>query len=195
MIIRSVTHLSGRVLKPILRRQLNLFVAIVVVSLNVMAWANLMATRTAPYVVEPRRDREVVALLDYIRTGEHSGEEWEVTLTALEAEQTITWYLQRYPQIPFDHPQIEITPDHVSGEGDATIAGLRVHVGGRARITLVDGLPQVEILQLSLPVPGPIRKALEREIEIQLQRADQFQVRFLSAEWSAGQVVVRGVVR
>ena len=116
-------------------------------------------------------------------------------MTALEAEQTITWYLQRYPQIPFAHPQIEITPDYVAGEGNANIAGLRVHVGGKARVTLAEGLPQVEILELSLPVPGPIREALEREIEIQLQRADQLPVRFSSAEWSHGQVVVRGVIR
>ena len=49
--------------------------------------------------------------------------------------------------------------------------------------------------QLSLPVPGPIRKAIEREIETQLRRADQLPVRFLSAEWSSGQVVVKGVIR
>ena len=68
-------------------------------------------------------------------------------------------------------------------------------MGGKARITLVEGLPQVEILALSLPVPGPIREALEREIEVQLRRADQLPVRFHSAEWSDGQVVVTGVIR
>jgi len=44
-------------------------------------------------------------------------------LTELEAEQTITWYLQRSPQIPFAHPRIKITPDYVNGEGDATHSG------------------------------------------------------------------------
>jgi len=148
-----------------------------------------------PYIVEPVRDPEVVALLEYIRSGNHSGEEWEVTLSTLEAEQTITWYLKRYPQIPFAHPKVEITPDYVAGEGDATIAGLRVHVGGKARITLSDGLPQVEILELSLPVPGPIREAIEREIQVQLRRADRLPVRFTSAEWYDGRVVVRGTIK
>jgi hypothetical protein len=118
-----------------------------------------------------------------------------VTLTELEAEQTITWYLARYPQIPFAHPRVRITPDYVGGEGDATIGGLRVHVGGKARVTLADGLPAIQILDLSLPVPGPLRQAIEDEIQVQLQRTRGLPVRFTSAEWYDGRVVVRGTIR
>ncbi|MCB9076472.1 MAG: hypothetical protein H6631_02670 [Anaerolineaceae bacterium] len=173
----------------------NLWLGALVVTLNLLAWVSILLTAPEPYVVEPIRDREVVELLDHIRSGDHSGEEWQVSLTELEAEQTITWYLHRYPQIPFAHPRVEITPDYVAGEGDATIAGLRVHVGGKARITLSEGLPEVEIIALSLPVPGPIRQAIEDEIQIQLRRADALPVRFSSAEWRDGEVVVRGIVR
>jgi hypothetical protein len=134
-------------------------------------------------------------LLDHLESANHSGEMWQVTLTELEAEQTITWYLQRYPQIPFAHPRVKITPDYVSGEGDATIAGLRVHIGGKARVTLANGLPVVQILELSLPLPAPIRRALEDEIQAQLRRAVALPVRFTSAEWGNGVVVVRGVIR
>lgn len=162
---------------------------------NLFAWANLLLAAPIPYIVDPVRDPEIVTLLDYIRTGEHSGESWEITLTELEAEQTITWYLNRYPQIPFEHPNIEITPHFVAGEGDAMIAGWRVHVGGKARITLVEGLPQVEILELSLPLPKPIRQAIENEIQVQLRQADLLPVRFTSAEWREGEVVVRGTIR
>jgi hypothetical protein len=161
---------------------------------NLLAWGHLLLA-APPYVVAPIRDPEIVTLLDYIRSGNHSNETWEVTLTQLEAEQTITWYLQRYPQIPFEHPKIKITSDYVAGEGDATLAGLRVHVGGKARITLIEGLPRVEILELSLPIPGPIRQAIEDEIQVQLRRADQLPVRFTSAEWHEGEVIVRGVIR
>jgi hypothetical protein len=86
-------------------------------------------------------------------------------------------------------------PEYVSGEGDATIAGLRVHIGGKARVTLKDGLPVVQILDLSLPLPAPIRSALEEEMRVQLRRADALPVRFTSAEWGNGVVVVRGVIR
>ncbi len=173
----------------------DLWIAAALIAANLFTWARILLTAPAPYIVEPIRDAEVVLLLDYIRSGDHSGETWVVTLTELEAEQTIAWYLNRYPRIPFAHPHVEITPDYVSGEGDATIAGLRVHVGGKARITLRDGLPEVDILELSLPVPGPIREAIEDEIQVQLRRADLLPVRFTAAEWREGEVTVRGVIR
>ena len=182
-------------MRKLFLNRLNVWIAIGLVAANLYAWSSVLLAAAAPYVVAPVRDPEVVALLEYIDSGKHSGEPWQVTLTELEAEQTITWYLQRYPQIPFAHPRVKITPDYVSGEGDATIAGLRIHVGGKARITLKDGLPVVAILELTLPLPAPIRKALEDEIAVQLRRADALPVRFTSAEWGDGVVVVRGVIR
>jgi hypothetical protein len=173
----------------------SLGIAAVLILANLFNWARLWSLATKPHVVEPIRDPEVVALLEYIRSGDHAGETWEVTLTELEAEQTITWYLDRWPQIPFAHPQVEMTPDYIAGEGDATIVGLRVHVRGKGRITLRDGLPVVEILELSIPVPRRIREGLERELQRQISRADQLPVRFTSAEWGEGQVTVRGTIR
>lgn len=176
-------------------KRLNFWIAATIILINLFAWTSILLAESEAYIVKPVRDPEIVALLEHIHSGDHSGEEWQVTLTELEAEQTITWYLQRYPQIPFQYPQVEITPEYVGGEGDATIAGLRVHVGGKAQITLVEGLPQVKILELSLPIPGPIRQAIEDEIQVQLRRAELLPVRFSSAEWREGEVVVRGVIR
>ncbi len=102
---------------------LNFWIATLLIITNLIAWGDLLMARSAPYIVDPVRDPEIVTLLDYIRSGDHSGETWKVTLTELEAEQTITWYLQRYPQIPFEHPDIEITPAYVAGKGNANIAG------------------------------------------------------------------------
>ena len=179
------------------RRRLNTLVITLLIAANLFAWGRLLSAAADVYEVEPVRDPEVVALLEYIRSGEErSGEAWSVHLTEQEAEQTIAWYLQRYPQIPFAHPHVEITPDYIFGEGDATLAGLRVHVSGKARVTLSDdGLPEVQILALSLPLPRPIRRALENEIQVQLRRADRLPVRFTSAEWKEGEVVVKGYIR
>lgn len=173
----------------------NLWIAVALVIANAFAWAQVISAASEAYIVDPIRDPEIEDLLNYIYSGEHSGETWEVTLTELEAEQTITWYLQRWPQIPFAYPKVEITPDYIAGEGDATITGLRVHVGGKASITLENGLPVVDILALSIPLPAPIREGIEQEIQAQLQRADLLPVRFISAEWREGEVVVRGVIR
>lgn len=183
-------------MKTFTLKRLNILVALGLIIANLFAWNTVrQANAEPPHTVDPVRDEEVVALLEYIRSGEHSGEDWQVTLTELEAEQTITWYLEKYPQIPFEHPQVEITPDYIGGEGDATIGGLRVHVSGKAHITLQDGLPVVEILDLNLPIPGPIRDRLEAEIQHQLKRADLLPVRFSSAEWHENEVVVTGVIR
>lgn len=185
-----------KLLRRIFLNNLNFWIAIALIGGNLFAWTGLLLARSEPYIVEPVRDPEIETLLEYIRSGNHSGETWQVNLTELEAEQTITWYLKRYPQIPFEHPQIEITSDYVAGEGDATIAGLRVYVGGKARVTLNEaGLPVVDILELSLPIPGPIREAIEQEIQVQLQRADLLPVRFTGAEWREGEVIVQGYIR
>ena len=173
----------------------NLFIGIAVVLANLYAWASLLTTLTQPHVVDPVMDPEVRALLDYIHSGEHSGETWTVTLTELEAEQTITYYLNRYPQIPFAYPQVKISPDSVTGEGDVILTGLHIHVSGQARVTVEDGLPVVEILDLSLPLPASIRNAIEQEMQVQLRRAEYLPVRFTSAEWGDGVVVVKGVIR
>lgn len=173
----------------------NLFIGIAVVLANLYAWADLLTAISDPHVVDPIMDPEVRALLDYIHSGEHSGEEWTVTLTDLEAEQTITYYLSRYPQIPFAYPQVKISPDSIVGEGDVLLTGLHIHVSGKARVTLKDGLPVVEILNLSLPLPASIRNAIEQEIQVQLRRAEYLPVRFISAEWGDGVVTVQGIIR
>jgi hypothetical protein len=183
--------------RPLSRRSIRpgVWIAVVLVAANLFSWARLLSTPQEAYTIEARRDQEIVDLLGHIRSGNHSGEEWQVTLTETEAAETINWYLQRWPQIPFRHPEVEITPDYIAGEGDATIVGLHVHVRGKGRITLRDGLPVVEILELSIPVPRRIRESLERELQRQISRADLLPVRFASAEWGDGTVTVRGTIR
>lgn len=178
-----------------LKQRPNLLIGLALILTNLFFWGRLLTALTQPYMVEPVMHPEVQQLLEYISSGEHSGETWEITMTELQAEQTITWYLNKYPQIPFAYPNVEITPDYVGGEGDVLLSGLRLHVSGRARVTLKDGLPVVEILSLNLPLPPAMREAIEREIAVQLRRAELLPVRFTSAEWGDGVVVVKGVIR
>jgi hypothetical protein len=173
----------------------NLLIGLLVVFANLFFWARILTALVQPHIVDPIMHPEVKQLLGYIASGEHSGETWEIRMTELQAEQTITWYLKKYPQIPFAYPEVHLTPDYVGGEGDVLITGLRLHVSGRARITLKDGLPVVEILSLNLPLPPAMRDAIEREIAVQLRRAELLPVRFTSAEWGEGVVVVKGVIR
>ncbi len=176
-------------------KRLNLFIVLGLIVWNLYMWASVLQAAAVPYVVAPVRDPEIDALFERINAGTHHGETWQVTMTELEAEQTITWYLDRYPQIPFAHPRVKMTPNSLGVEGDATIAGLRIHGGGKVHVNLVDGLPVIQILEISVPLPDPIRQALEKEMQAQLRRAEGLPVRFTSAEWGDGVVVVRGVIR
>ena len=106
-----------------IKARVNLWIAVGLITANLFTWGKILLAVSEPYVVDPVMDPEIRELLDYIRSGEHSGEPWEITLTELEAEQTITWYLNRYPQIPFAYPRVRITPESVSGEGDVIITG------------------------------------------------------------------------
>ncbi len=174
----------------------NRVIALGLALVNLFAWAQMLLALAQPHIVDPIMDPEVQALLNYISSGKHSGETWQVNLTELEAEQTITWYLKKYPHIPFAYPQVKITPDYITGEGDVLVTGLRLHVSAKVHITLNEaGLPVVEIFSLNLPLPPAMRQAIEDEIQVQLRRADQLPVRFTSAEWKDGDVVVKGVIK
>ncbi len=169
--------------------------AVLFIMANIAAIVQVFASAVPPHIVEAIRDPEVEQLLTYINSGEHSGETWQVNLTQLEAEQTITWYLKKYPQIPFAYPVVKITPDYINGEGDVLLGGLRIHVGARVSVTLKDGLPVVKIISLTLPFPKNVQDQVEQEIQRQLKRAELLPVRFTSAEWGDGVVVVRGTIR
>jgi len=175
----------------------NFWIGVLLIAVNLFALAQILTMPTKPpHVVDPIRDPEVEQLLSYINSGKHSGESWQVTLTDLQAEQTITWYLNKYPQIPFAYPQVQITPDYISGEGDVTVAGVRSHVAAKVKVTLKDGLPVVKILSMNLPpVLQWAQDPVEQAIQSQLQRAADLPVRFTSAEWSNGVVVVKGTIR
>jgi len=64
----------------------------------------------------------------------------------------------------------------------------------KARVTFANGLPVVKILDFCLPIPGPIRQAIEGEPQVQLKRAELLPVRFTSAEWDDGVMGMSGMV-
>jgi hypothetical protein len=57
-----------------IKSRINLWIALGLILANLFMWARLLLAATNPHVVEPIMDPEVRALLDYIRSGSHSGE-------------------------------------------------------------------------------------------------------------------------
>src|SRR5436305_11866068 len=92
--------MAMRLIHWLRRRGINLWIIAALVGANLYLWTGTLLAAQAPYVVAPLRAPQVVELLDRISSGQHAGETWEVALTDREAEQTITWYLERYPEIP-----------------------------------------------------------------------------------------------
>ena len=58
--------------KPVLRSKSNFWITISIISMNLFVWASVLLAAPEPYIVDPVRDPEIVALLDYIRSGDHS---------------------------------------------------------------------------------------------------------------------------
>jgi hypothetical protein len=130
--------------------------------------------------------------------GGHSGEPFHVEVTDQEAAETVAWYLQRHPSIPFGEPQVFITAQGIQASGVAQIAGLRVSLTGRAGLELQDGVPYVTLVDLDvagLAVPGFVQARIQDEIDAQFALAQDLPVQI--DEWllEEGKATVRGTIR
>jgi hypothetical protein len=155
-------------------RNPDLWIALALLVANSLAWGLTFAAREPAYVVDPRLDPELADLRERLIEGTHHGEPYEVTLTNLEAEQAITWFLNRHPSIPFRYPRVEIHPDGVEVWGEAHMAGLRVGLEGRANVVLRDGVPIITVERLGMAgvaIPGFVRQRIQAEIDRQLAQA------------------------
>lgn len=165
---------------------------------NGVAWAIALAPGEVR-VVEPRLEPDLADLREGLIEGGHSGEPFTVVVTNQEAEETIAWYLDRHPRIPFANPRVEIHPDVIETWGEAHVAGLRVGLHGRARVVLWDGVPVVTVEDLGmagLSVPGFVRQRIQQEVDAQLDLSDQgLPVVITRFELTEGQAVVEGTIR
>lgn len=165
---------------------------------NGVAWVSALAPEEGR-VVEPRLEPDLAALRDRLIEGGHSGEPFTVVVTNQEAEETMAWYLERHPRIPFANPRVEIHPDVIEAWGEAHVAGLRVGLHGRARIVLRDGVPIVTVEDLGmagLSVPGFVRQRIQQEVDAQLDLSGQeLPVIITRFELTEGEAIVEGTIR
>ena len=98
-------------------RNASLWIAVALLAVNGLGWALASSAREPAYVVEPKLDPDLADLRERIIDGTHHGEPFELRLTNLEAEQGITWFVNRHPSIPFRYPRVEIHPETARKEG------------------------------------------------------------------------------
>lgn len=179
-------------------RNLNLWIVVVLLGANGLAWALTFTARGPAHVVEPKLDPDLADLRERLIEGTHHGEPFEATITNLEAEQTITWYLERHPNVPFRYPRVAIHPDGIEVWGEAHVAGLRVGLEGRANIVLRDGVPITTVEHLGMAgvsIPSFVRRRIQAEVDKQLALAHDLPVIIETFELQEGQVAASGTIR
>jgi len=193
----SILHSAFSILSRSLRN-LNLWIVVALLAANGLAWALTFTARRPAHVVEPKLDPDLADLRERLIEGTHHGEPFEATITNLEAEQTITWYLERHPNVPFRYPRVAIHPNGIEVWGEAHVAGLRVGLEGRANIVLRDGVPITTVEHLGLAgvsIPNFVRRRIQAEIDQQLALAHDLPVIIETFELQEGQVTMSGTIR
>ena len=177
---------------------LNLWIALLLLAANGAAWAYALAPEGLALKVAPRLEPDMAALRQKLNEGGHNGEPFTVEVTDQEAAETIAWYLEGHPSVPFRDPQVSIRPEGVTAKGVAEILGLRIGISGRAAIRLRDGAPLVTLEDLhlaGLAVPGFVRDGIQTEIDAQFSLAQNLPVLIEEIRLEEGRATILGKIR
>jgi hypothetical protein len=174
------------------------WIALVLLTANGLAWAYALAPEGPAAVVEPRLEPDLADLRQRLIEGGHSSETFEVEITNQEAAETIAWYLDRRPNIPFRDPQVFIESDGIAARGMAEIAGLRVGLSGKAYMELRDGVPIIRLGDLDVggvAVPGFVQDRIQAEIDAQFSLAQDLPLIIDELNLEEGVATIRGTIR
>jgi hypothetical protein len=177
---------------------LSFWFALILLLANGAMWAYALAPKEPAVTVEPRLAPGVADLRQKLIEGGHSGEPFTLEITDQEAADTIAWYLDRHPNIPFGQPQVSITPEGITAQGMAEIAGLRVGLTGQAQIELRDGVPLVTLEDLDVAgvaVPGLVRDRIQAEIDAQFSLAQDLPLIIDELILETGKATALGTIR
>jgi hypothetical protein len=166
-------------------RNASLWIVVALLAVNGLGWALASSAREPAYVVEPKLDPDLASLRERIIEGTHHGEPFELRLTNLEAEQGITWFVNRHPS------GVEVW-------GEAHLAGLRVGLEGRASVSLRDGVPIIVVEHLGMggvSVPGFVRQRIQAELDNQLGKAYHLPMSIETLELEEGKGRATGTIR
>lgn len=181
-------------LKPI-----NLYIGLILLTANGLAWAQALAPSGPAYVAEPVLEPDLSDLRDRLREGGHSGERFELNVTGKEAAESIAWFLGNHPEIPFEHPRVEFHPDEVEAWGEVEVLGLRLSIHGQATMVLEDGIPAVTLTDTNVagaPVPGFVLEAVQNAVYGQVDLSNrELPVIFETLELREGEAVASGTIR
>lgn len=176
----------------------SLWFALILLLANGWAWSSAATEELAE--VEPILHPHIHEIRAHWQARDAVGETFSVVITDQEAAETIAWYIDGHPGIPFSHPQVLFDPDGVTAGGLAHLAGLRTYVYGRGKATLVDGRPFIEVQELGFAnasAPGFLMALLQEQVA-QLQATYgnlPIPIEITHIELREGAVFMEGVYR
>jgi hypothetical protein len=180
------------------KRGRHFWIALLLVLGNGLAWNAAVGTNLPE--PEPILDPQIAEIRDNWRSGEAVGETFSVVVTDQMGAEAIAWFLERYPEIPFSHPQVEFDPKGVTGRGLANLLGVRTPVFGRVSVRLVDQVPKATLEEIgvaSATAPAFMVDALRAEIDRQQQKfsVGRLPIVITKIEFREGEVLVEGFYR
>jgi len=182
---------------PAWLENLNFWIALGLLLGNLFAWVSTAPATTLP-PVEPRLDPQIARIRQNLWSGTHKGEPFSIVITEQMAAEAIAWFLERRPEVPFSHPQVEIDSHGVTGRGLVHLLGLRTPVYGRASLSLENGKPVVRLIDLGVAgaaLPPAIVSSLQAQISGILNQSQNLPVELSRLEMGVGTITVEGVYR
>ena len=178
-----------------LNRRKNLLIALALIVANAFAWFSV-ASRVELVEAAPILHPEIAEIREHWQARDAVGETFSVVVTDQMAMETVAWFIEPRPNLPFSHPQIEIHPDGVVGGGLVYFMGMRTPVYGRAPLYLEDGKLQGIIEEGGIAgtkAPAFVLAAIKQGQAVYDQMSLPIEVTKL--ELHEGQVLVEGVYR
>ncbi|HSH05540.1 MAG TPA: hypothetical protein VLL52_23695 [Anaerolineae bacterium] len=143
--------LTWKTIVPYLRHPHSWFL-LLLLGLNSYGWfiTSLQPNRQLT-AVDPILPDSIATIRNQWWSGDYVGQNFTITVSEQMAAETVTWLLNRHPDLPFSHPQLTIRADNtVKGEAYLHMMGTQLIVGGQATIYLQDGKPMATITHLWL---------------------------------------------
>ena len=176
----------------------SLWFALILLLANGWAWSRAATEELVE--VEPILHPHIHEIRAHWQARDAVGETFSVVITDQEAAETIAWYIEGHPGIPFSHPQVQFDPDGVTAGGLAHLANLRMYVYGRGKATLVNKRPFVEVQELgfaSASAPGFLMALLQEQVA-QLQSTYgnlPIPIDITRIELREGEILMEGIYR
>jgi len=180
-------------------RSPHLWIALGLVAINGLAWLSALGSSEPVCTTEPVLEPSLADMRERLIEGGHSGETFDLHVTDREAFNSIAWFLNNNPQVPFRHPCIAFHDQELEAWGETDVLGLRLSLYGRATMVLEDEVPVVTLTELSVAgavVPRFVLEAIEDAVYQQVNLSDrQLPVIFETLELREGEVVSSGTFR